>query len=142
VEVRGGVSEASTTGALSAARCFSANAFSRAVELGLSLSELLLALGLSFSSQTFLYLSLNFSLPFFLGLLLLAGAKYRQGNNHWQAKKFFMSGLDLHSFSLFEQSKQNLGRSRENQGVGADGEVAVVTITVSTCSRRKRWILA
>ena len=39
-------------------------------------------------------------------------------------------------------TKQKTGpRLRENQGVGADGEVAGVTITVSTFSRRKRWIL-
>jgi hypothetical protein len=53
-----------------------------------------------------------------------------------------MSGLDPHSFSLFERSKQTGASPKENQGVGADGEVADVTITVSTCSRRKRWILA
>jgi hypothetical protein len=62
-------------------------------EFGLPLSELLLALGLSFRSQTFLHLSLNFSFPFFLGLLLLAGAKYRQKDNYRQAKKFFHPGI-------------------------------------------------
>jgi hypothetical protein len=53
-----------------------------------------------------------------------------------------MSGLDLHSFALFERSEQTGRQPKENQGVDADGEVAGVTITVSTCSRRKRWILA
>jgi hypothetical protein len=53
-----------------------------------------------------------------------------------------MSGLDPDSFSLFERSKQNGRWPKENQGVDGDGEVAGVTITVSTWSRRKRWILA
>jgi len=41
---------------------------------------------------------------------------------------------------LFNKAK-NRPRPRENQGLGADGEVAGITITVSTFSRRKRWIL-
>jgi hypothetical protein len=48
--------------------------------------------------------------------------------------------LEPHSFVLFNKA-ENRPRLRENQGVGADGEVASVTITVSTFSRRKRWIL-
>jgi hypothetical protein len=51
-----------------------------------------------------------------------------------------MSGLDPHWFLLFNKAK-NRPRPRENQGVGAAGEVAGITITVSTFSRRKRWIL-
>ncbi len=40
-----------------------------------------------------------------------------------------------------EANKQARSRARVNV-LGADGEVAGVTITVSTFSRRKRWILA
>src|SRR4029453_8093676 len=53
-----------------------------------------------------------------------------------------MSGLEPCPVSLFEQSKQTAARPQGNQCVGTDGEVAGVTITVSTRSRRKRWILA
>jgi hypothetical protein len=52
-----------------------------------------------------------------------------------------MSRLDHHPVSLFERTKQKPSWPRENQGVGADGEVAGIMITVSTFSRRKRWIL-
>jgi hypothetical protein len=72
----------------------------------------------------------------------LAGAKYRQRNNYQQTKKLLHVSIRGHPVTLFEQSKQPAARPQGNQCVGTDGEVAGVTITVSTRSRRKRWILA
>jgi hypothetical protein len=89
-----------------------------------------------------LHLSLNFSLSFFLGLLLLAGAKYRQRNNYQQTKKLLHVRVRPPSSFLIRTKQTTRRRPPGNQRVGADGEVAGVTITVSTRSRRKRWILA
>jgi len=92
---------------------FSQRFFTR-VEFRFPLSKLLVALSLSFSSQAFLHLSLDFSLPFFLGLLLLAGAKYRQRNNYRQGEKVLH--VRIRPPSIFRYSnkgnKTSAGRSR------------------------------
>jgi hypothetical protein len=65
-----------------------------------------------------------------------------QRNNHQQTKKLLHVGIRPPSSYLIRTKQTTCRRPQGNQCVGTDGEVAGVTITVSTRSRRKRWILA
>jgi len=71
-------------------------------------------------------------------VLLLASAKYREINNHWQGKEIFIVMFRPWSFSVIRTSNKNELPSRETQGVADEGEVGGVTVTVSTWFRRQR----
>jgi hypothetical protein len=75
--------------------------------------------------------------------MLLAGAKYGEDNYREQGKKILHVGIRLmiDCCRLDEANKQARTPSA-SQCAGTGGGVAGVTITVSTFSRRKRWILA